>query len=1068
MHFSIKNKSELYFNNMKSKILTLLLTILSAMAYAQEVITVKGVVSGADNKPLQGATVTEKGARNTVVTGNDGAYQIKLKSNSTLVISYVNYTTLERAVSNRTTINITLQSSQSNLDDVVVVGYGQTVKRKDLTGSVSSVSGTELAKVPVQNVAQALQGRIAGMQVTTNSGEPGSLPRIVIRGGTSITQSNEPLYVVDGVPQVDGLNFLDPMDIESIDVLKDASATAIYGARGANGVVLVTTKRTKAGKTTINYDNYVGVQKITRFLPVLSPYDFTQYIYENAVTDATRLARFVQTYGTYDSLKLRYENRPGIDWQKEVLGNTTVSQYHKVSINGGNNEMRYNLFYSKNNNEGILLNSGANKDIIKLTVTNNFSTKGRVTAIVNYSNQYIYGSGGTQNGGNARLSFLQNLFQYRPINGKGNDLDLLDDIIDPFDNQSNPAFQSPIVAVTTRDVNQSVKDLNLNLSGSYNIVKHLTYNGLVNLTNSTNKTKSFVGATNIQALRNGGPYGGITDNLSRQLNYNNVLTYSNVFAKDHNMDVSVGQEYIYQYSEGLTARATNFPATNLGFDNLGLGTVAAFPSSNAQDSKLFSLFARANYGYKGKYLLSGSIRRDGSSVFGSENVFGYFPSGAFAWRVIQEPFMKNYPAISDLKLRVSYGTAGNNRIANYAALSTLTPDIYGLLTTVYSSVYQSNLANPFLKWETVVKKNLGVDIGLYKQRITLTAEVYDNRSKDLLYNTRIPASSGFIQQFQNIGETSARGLEFTLNTTNIKSKQFTWNTSFNIGFNKTEVIKLSDGENSLLANSFTTYSDYILQVGQPVGMMYGYIRDGLYQVDDFDYNPTTNTYTQKAGVVNNGNVVMPGYAKYKDLSGPAGKPDGLINDYDRTVIGNANPKYIGGINNNFSYKGIDLTVFCNFSVGNDIYNANIQNNLSLANEFNSNLAFQAQRWTNINSLGQLVTKPAELAALNRGKNTIASIPGTTASRTNDLVIEDGSFFRINTVSVGYSFPKNWLRTIKVTNARIYFTAYNLYVFTKYSGYDPEVSVINNPLTSGVDFSAYPRARSFVAGINLSL
>ena len=1055
---------------MKQIVLMLCLLCLVTVSQAQNVIMVKGVVRDGTNQPIPGATILEKGTKNAVMSSENGSYQIKVPANAILVYRYVGSKVTEISVNNRTVIDAKLQDESNTLNEVVVTGYGQETTRGSLTGSVSSISGTEIAKVPVQNVAQALQGRIAGMQVSVGSGDPGAEPSIKIRGGTSITQSNEPLYVVDGVPQTEGLAFLDPMDVESIDVLKDASATAIYGARGANGVVLVTTKKLKGGKTTINYDGYVGARITSKYLPVLSPLQYAQYAYENSVRDATRLQRFISTYGSFDSLQINYGDRPGINWQDEVLGKTVMSQYHKVSINGGNSEIRYNLFYSKNNNDGLLLNSGANKDIAKLTVTNNIGKKGVVTGIVNYSNQAIYGTGGTQTGGNARLSFLQTLLQYRPISGKNsNDLDLLDDAIDPLDNQGSPAFQSPLVALNSRQIKQSIKSLNASATARYNIIDHLTYNGLISYTSQTNKIKTFIDATNIQAIRAGGPNGSISDALSQRVSFNNVLTYANTFASDHKMDISVGQEYIYSYLENFSASASGFPAVNNGFDNLGAGTVAGFPTSYAEDDKLLSFFARGNYAYKGRYLLSASLRRDGSSKFGSENVFGYFPSAAVAWRIIQEPFMEGNKIFSDLKLRVSYGSSGNNRIANYASLSTFVTGNYPLNNQIISTAYQSNLSNPFLKWETVVQRNVGLDLGLLKQRITLTTDIYDNRSKDLLYNTRIPASSGFTTQLQNIGETSSKGIEFTLNTINIKKDAFQWNTNFNIAFSRTKVLKLSNEESSLLVSSYNTaFNDYILQVGQPVGIMYGYIGDGLYQVNDFNFNATTNTYTLKTGVVNNGTVVQPGYAKYADISGPNGTPDGLINDFDRTVIGNANPKFTGGINNNFSYKGIDLSIFLDFTYGNDIYNANIQNNLAISGEYNSNLAFQAERWTNVNAAGQLVINPVELEALNRGKNTVASIAGVTGGRLTRYAIEDGSFLRINNISLGYTFPKKWLEKVKIKNARVYFTAYNLHVFTNYSGYDPEVSVINNPLTPGVDFSAYPRGKSFVAGLNLSL
>jgi TonB-linked SusC/RagA family outer membrane protein len=1053
---------------MKRTIFLFLLLVTCTVIHAQNAITVKGVVSDGQSMPMPGATVSEKGTKNSTITSFDGVYQIKVKSNATLVFSYMGTKPTQEQVKNRTTINAKLIDDTNTLNEVVVVGYG-TKSRKDLTGAISSVKGQELAKTPVQNVAQALQGRIAGMQVTMSDGTPGSDPSLKIRGGMSITQSNEPLYVIDGVPQTGGLGFLDPMDIETIDVLKDASSTSIYGAQGGNGVILVTTKKIKEGKVSINYDTYAGIKQVTSEIPVMNPYEFTQLSYERSVSDPVKLAAFTKNYGAFDQLESLYANRPGKNWQKEVFGSPVLSQYHKLSISGGGAETKFNVFYSVNDDQGIMRGSASRKNIAKLSLNHNVSKKFSVNAIVNYSNQKITGLG-TGEGGNPRLSMLQNILRYRPVNGLlGADDELEDLSLDPLD--PSLAQQSPLVTIESQQRESVKKAINASVQLQYNLTPNLVYRGLVSFTDNNTKSKYFNNSLGIQAIRSGGPNGGITELLSSSFNYNNTLTYSNTFNEKHKFDITAGQEYIYNYSEVLSVSASNFPAVNSGWDRLDLGTVPGIPTSLTQDDKIMSFFARSNYSFNDKYLLSASIRSDGSSKFGTNNRWGYFPAVSVAWRVINEDFMKNATAISDLKFRLSYGQAGNNRVDNYAALGIFDSGSYPLNNHVVISSFQKNLPNPNLKWESTQSTNLGLDLGFFNQRITLTTELYDNRSKDLLYNTRIPANAGFTNQFQNIGSTSSRGLEFTLNTANIKKADFSWNTSFNIAFNKTKVLSLSEGENSLLANSYnsptTPVNDYILQVGKPVGIMYGYVNDGLYQVSDFDYNATTSTYALKSGVVKDNLVVQPGFIKFKDISGPNGVPDGIINDLDRTAIGNANPKFSGGLNNTFTYKGIDLSVFLNFTVGNDIYNANVLNNANINQENLNTLAKFADRWTTINAAGQRVTDPTELAALNAGK-TNPVYNGNGTGRLYSDIIEDGSFLRINNVSLGYTLPKEWLNKTKISKMRFYMTLYNLYVFTKYSGYDPEVSVINNALTPGVDFSAYPRAKSFITGLNISL
>lgn len=1055
---------------MKIKILIIFSVFISGFTFAQEVITVKGTVKDQGNQVMPGASVIEKGTSNATVTNNNGTYQIKVKAGAALIFKYLGSKSVEQKVNGRTTIDVQLEDDQNKLDEVVVIGYGIKGKREDIPGAVSSVSGDELAKVPVQNVAQALQGRIAGMQVTMSDGTPGDDPKIVIRSGTSITQSNEPLYVVDGVPQEGGLGFLDPMDIDDITVLKDASSTALYGSRGANGVVLVTTKKLKSNKVVIGYDNYFGYKKVTSEIPVMNAYGYTKLQYEKTASTTAGLQSFTNTYGPYADLEKNYQGK-GVNWQQEVMGKTVKNQYHKISIGGGGTETKFNLFFSRNVDEGILAGSGSDKNIGKLALNHTISKNFRINTIINYSDQKTYGIG-TQSGG-TRFNLLTNLIQYRPtfgLNYSNDDLINMDEDPD-LEGTTNGALlhlQNPITSISSSPRESNSNSLNFNTTLEYNFLKHFSYRGLVSLSRGGVKDKNFTSPENVASIRNGGASGRINEGINKAYSFNNSITYSNLFNKIHKLDVTVGQEQVYSYSEFFNASASQFPSINVGWDNLGYGTVAGFPQSGASDQTLLSFFGRASYIYNNKYVVTASLRADGSSKFAPQNRWGYFPSAALTWKIKEEQFMKKLPVFSDLRLRLSAGQSGNNRIGNNLSDAIVALGSYGIGSALIRTAYFNNLSNPDLKWEAAQSVNLGLDVGLFKQRIALTAELYDNRSVDLLFNAPLSTTSGYATQLRNIGTTSSRGLELTLTTANIRNKSFSWNTNFNISFNRSKVLKLNDNQSQFLTRSYYAFNDFIVEVGKPVGQVYGYVKDGLYQVSDFDYDATRNVYTLKPGVVNDltATNIRPGYIKLKDLNG-----DGVVDVNDRKVIGQTAPRVFGGINNTFSYKNFDLSIFLNFTAGNDIYNINklVANAAvgSTAGAVNSFDYFK-NRWTTVDGNGQFVNSPTALEALNKGK-TIPSIAGVpNESKPTQDVIEDGSFLRINNINLGYTFPSTWVNKIGLSRARIYFTAYNLHVFTKYSGYDPEVSVVNNGgLTPGVDSGAYPRGKSFLAGLNVS-
>lgn len=1045
----------------------LLLLIFANTSFAQSS-AVTGTVTDNEGIPLPGVNIKEKGTKNGIISDLKGNYSIKLSSkDAVLVFSYIGFSTVEQKVGNKSTLNVRMNADNKLMDEVLVIGYG-TVKRKDYTGAISSIKGDELSNVPVQDIASALTGRLAGVQVTASEGAPGAGISITVRGGGSITQSNEPLYVVDGIPQTEGLNFLDPTDIESVDVLKDAAATAIYGARGANGVVLVTTKQHKSGKTQVTYDTYYGSKKIAKTLGVLNPYQYTILQYERSLGDATKTASFITNYGTFAELESLYANRPGINWQDEVFG-TANSQYHKVGVNGGNKETRFNLFYSFNNDEGIMITSGAKKNVAKLTLNHTASKKLTINGSISYSDQKVIGVGTGE--GNSNFNQLQNVLTYRPTFGKaGSDKDLVDLDQDPIlEGNSGNTLQNPVTNAESQQRESFTKYLYLNGGLEYKLLKNVTYKGLVSFRDANSNRTIFNDSRSVVARRNNGPFGEISDNNRHGWNYSNTLTYSNKFNKIHQFDLLVGQEQNYTITSYKNISANGFPFETLGLNKLS--EAATFlATSNIQDEKIFSLFSRANYSFKDKYLLSASLRADGSSKFGAGNRYGYFPAASAAWRIIEEDFMKNQNAVSDLKLRFSVGNAGNNRINNYSSLSLLNVGNYPLGDANNVTVYPNTLPNPNLKWEQTFSQNLGVDVSFLNHKIQLTAEAYSNKTKDLLLNAEVPMLSGYTNMLINAGSTSNKGLEFTLNTANIAKKDFKWNTSFNISFNRNKVLGLTSGDSFMYASSnwgVLSESDYIVRVGESLGQIYGYQSDGLYQVDDFDFNPTTKAYTLKAGIpYDTNNSPQPGFLKLVNQN-PA---DGLFitTEDDRVVIGNAYPIHVGGLTNTFIYKNFDLNIFLNWSYGNDVYNANKLYSSQTRLDYRSALDFVADRWLTIDADGNRLTDPQALADLNKGKTIPAYNGAGTDVKLYDAMIEDGSFLRINNISLGYNLPKTLTSKLKIGKARAYVTAYNLGTITGYSGYDPEVSTRNSTgLTPGVDFGAYPRSRSFVAGLNLS-
>ena len=1058
------------------------LAFVSMAAYAQS-LTITGKVVDSEGYELIGSSVTIKGAVGVgTVTDINGNYTLKVKdaSKDVLIFSYVGMTSQEVKVNNQSVINVTLKADAVMLDEVVAIGYA-TVKRKDLTGSVASVGGQELSKIPVSDVTQALSGRMAGVMVQQSEGAPGSTVSIRVRGGISITQSNEPLYVIDGFPSEDGMASLDPAEIETIDVLKDASATAIYGARGANGVVVISTKNGSKshGKATVTFDSYVGFKTLAKKLDVLSPYEFVRLDYERTLwrmstgdAGADGMTSWEKRYGKYSDIEANYANRPGINWQDEALGRTAltpVSYTHRVAVSGKTEKMNYSLAYSFYNEEGAMVYSGTKKHNISFNMNHEVNKWLTVNSRISYDQRRVEGMG--TSGDSDRFNKMQHILQYRPTIGiQGTDAELLAGEDPILADDSGNVMQNPLISAAEEINDREWRTFQANGGATIKLLKGLSFRSTVGMLYQTRRNDVFYGAES-QTAKRSSIKGTITNLENNSFQTSNVLTYA-WNNKIHDITAMVGHEFISKWARSFSAGATQFPNDEIGLGDLSLGTPSTPTSSENYDDKLLSFFARVNYSLLDKYLFTASVRADGSSKFGKNNKWGYFPAFSAAWRLSEEKFIKNLNVFSDLKLRVGYGLAGNNRIDSYQSLAIMSSVTAANGNGAQAGYASNQVPNPDLKWEANKTFNLGMDFGFLNQRVTFSPEFYINRSSNLLLAAKLPYSSGYQNMIINAGETQNIGIDLTINTVNFTNKNFSWNTTVTLSHNKNKVNKLTGEDVQLYLASFG-YSgagaSHQIAVGQPLGQFYGYVTDGLYQVSDFDYDATTNTYTLKDGVPYHGDKkqIQPGYWKFKNVDG---SEDNLITENDKTVIGNAFPDFYGGINNTFTWKDFDLSIFLTYSYGAEVLNATKLTNTktALTNKNVLAIANEANRWVTVNSNGELIKNPEELAAVNRGKSVaVFGDNGSNNTYIHSWAVEDASYLKLSNITIGYSFPKRMINKLGLSKLRIYATGNNLLTWTPYTGFDPEVSTMSDALTPGVDFGAYPRSRSFVFGVNVA-
>ena len=1050
--------------------------------------TIKVNVKDATGEGIIGATVQEKGTSNGKMTDLDGNATINLgNAKNPIVISYLGMKTQEILAAGRQSIDVVLEEDSKMLEDVVVIGYG-TVRKKDLTGAVASIGAEKLADIPVANVAEALTGKLAGVNITTTEGSPDADVKIRVRGGGSLSQDNSPLYIVDGFP-VESISDIASSEIETIDVLKDASSTAIYGARGANGVIIITTKSGKEGNVQVNFNASIGWKKVTKEVKVLDPYNYAYYQYELG-NDA---------YGNYDDLDI-WKSVKGNNWQDQLFGRTGVQKQYNTNVSGGNKDIKFNVGYAHNEESSIMKGSGYNKDNInaKLNAELNKWLSFEFKANLAFTTINGLSGGADTNESNAASGLVANTIRYRPVEPLAAD--------DEDAENATGTQRTPFQRINATYKKQERLRQDYNAALNWKPWKNITFRTEFGYGWRKENADNAWSADAVQNSRygfNGQPQTHFeTKDIKRWRNANTV-TYDNkkLFDGRDRINVLFGQEWSSQKETDRASTSVAFPATMTISEvlaNAAAGTALPNETDIKAKDNMFSFFGRVNYTLMDKYLATVTLRADGSSKFGKNNRWGYFPAAALAWRLSDEDYLKDVSWLDNLKLRLSWGTAGNNRIPSGLMATTYSmadnagkhPGFDEVNTTMLE--HGAYLPNPDLKWETTITRNFGIDFGFFHSRINGSLEFYWNTTKDLLMRVEIPSQSGYSYQYRNFGQTSNKGIELNVNTYIIDKKNFTLNANFNISWNSNKIDKLNMDNpwqsSNFAGSTIATYEDYKVVEGGRLGEIWGYKTDGFFTAYDPETNPNGelvlngNTWVVREGVVNNsGNMsaVKPGAIKYVvDENG----------DPIKQKLGNAIAPVTGGFGIDGTVGNFDFNMFFSYSIGNKVVNGTkLANSFYTGSAKNYNLVndFQlGKRYTGVDpQTGYNLSNPtntminyyggaeALIARLN-ALNTNATIwnPATmNRMYINDYAVENASFLRMQTLTVGYTLPKNWVKKAWLSSVRLYFTAYNLFCISGYDGYDPEVDVSSkrNPMCPGIDYAAYPKSRMFVGGINVT-
>ena len=1022
--------------------------------YAQN-ITVSGVISAeSDNQPLPGANVIVKGMNIGVSADFDGRYQLQLPDteNPILIFSYQGFRSQEIKIGAQREINVSLQTDVNELDEVVIIGYGNTTK-KDLTGSVVTIKSKDLEAVRSPTADEFLQGRVSGLLLTQTSGQPGGATSVRIRGSGSINASNEPLYVIDGFPvdnnsdrlsarvsegpSINALATLNSNDIASIDVLKDASATAIYGSRGANGVIIITTKRGQSGEVQINYDTYLGSSEVIKRLDVLDASQFAFYVNESRYngSGSPRLYSNPQKFGE------------GTDWQNEIF-RTAVTKSHDISVKGGNQDIRYAVSGSFLDQEGVFIETDFKRYNFRVNL--DFRASDRLAIENSLSlNRTNFNTARTETAGGLEVASSAVIGAYRfspmlPIYDpdgnftKGNfivneDGSFVNDVNNIQEQIAN--FPSPVAYIKLNQSEGKATRILDNLSVKWDFAKNLQLKTTLGVDFNLNEQYLFR-TKELDFGNAASAFGNQGKTLATNLLAETTLNYSNTFGDKHQLDALLGASSQDFTIESISANALDFPTENFGFYNLGLGENPGI-NTNIIESNLISYFGRLNYNLSGKYIFTATGRYDGSSKFGVGNKFGFFPSGAFAWNISEEDFLKESNLF--MKLRLGYGAIGNESILPYSSQSTFKPTYHTFDETEVVGQLPNTPANSALKWERTRQMNLGLDFGFFNGRLGLTVDAYQKNTDDLLLNLPVPTQTGYIQSVVNAGDVRNEGIEFALNAELFRGN-FNWNLNITGAYNKNKIVNLAGLEDIPTGFGILGITNWqLLKEGGEIGAFYGYKSNGIIQLSDSPVNTplfATDTFT-------------PGERKYQDLNG-----DGRIDaDNDRTFIGNPIPEYTFGINNTITLKNWDLNIFMQGVYGNEIANFNRVNLENLNGQGNVLTEVFVNRW-NPENPSNIYTRSAD-----GPRNIVFS----------DHYVEDGSYLRLKSLSLGYSLPTKFLSNFNIKKLRLYMIGKNLFTLTNYSGVDPEVSFggQNNNLSAGADFGGYPTSRTYLLGLNVT-